>query len=288
MIKDFLSRIFSFKINEISFFNPFIRFQVHSLGDYSGINEIKRETPIIISLQAQDVNVESLELTIYSLLNQNLKPDRIILWLDSKYQNFSNLPYLITQFIKNGLEIRFVDNLNRYTKTIAPLKEFRNSILTTVEAGYYYNPNWLKKLYHSYIAYPNDIHVHLAKQVKKSNTQILSSKTWQNCIIENASYSNFIIGKGGILYPPNCFSNEVFRDDIYLNNCSNFDELWFWVMALVKNRKIRLIKNHNKFFSSFYNFDFLSKNNNLKFRIFDNELENLMKYYSQNILNKLS
>ena len=43
MIKNIIQQIFSFKTKEKYFFNPFIEFEISSLGKYQGVNfEIKR------------------------------------------------------------------------------------------------------------------------------------------------------------------------------------------------------------------------------------------------------
>ena len=92
-----------------------------NLGSYSGVNELKRENPLIVSLTSYEERFEDLVISIYSLLNQSIKPDRIILWLSDNLC-LNDLPYDITRFIKNGLEIRFVKDIGSYTKAIYAFK----------------------------------------------------------------------------------------------------------------------------------------------------------------------
>lgn len=277
MIKSFWHKLSNLKIKSNCLFNPFIRLKISSLGDYPGVNEgEEREVPIIVSLWCKQDEIPNLPVTIYSLLNQNLKPDRIILWLDKETEDLLTLPYEITQFVKNGLEIKFVRELGVYTKTIYPLREFRNSVIVTAESDIYYPSNWLKKLYLSYISDSESIHVHNALLADK-NTPFSAWEIYKEK--ETASFNIFPISQGGILYPPNCFTSEVFREDIYLKNCPNSDNLWFWIMALVNNRKFRLVKNYNKFIIYNNFFKCLSINNNQN----DNNFNNLMKFYRQNI-----
>ncbi len=85
--------------------NPFVGLEINSLGEHKGIQEeCSREIPIIVSIDSSREDFNELPLTLYSLLNQSLKPDKIILWLDEEYEDFAYLPYEITQFVKNGLE----------------------------------------------------------------------------------------------------------------------------------------------------------------------------------------
>ncbi len=273
--------------------NPYMRYKADNLGTYSGIVETKREVPIILSLTSYEERFNDLVISLYSLLNQTVKPDKIILWLSDDFKSLNDLPYDITKFIKNGLEIRFVKDIGSYTKAIYAFKEFKNSIIVTADDDIYYPKDWLAKLYYSYITNPNDINVHRAHRVKFDGTQIAPYETWTKQIEEeNARFDNFLTGVGGVLYPPNCFSKEVLRDDIFLTKCQYADDIWLWVMALVHNRKIRVVKNHQANLYCTNIFRQIFENQRTLYRINsrgqnDKQLENLLKFYKQNIYPKL-
>ena len=286
-MKELLKRIFSYRFHLRGFCNPFIGLQISSLEDYPGTTgEIKRETPIIVSLTSYRERFKDLPITLYSLLNQSLKPDRIILWLNEDCEDLAYLPYEITQFIKNGLEIRFVKDIGSYTKVIPAFKEFKRSIILTADDDIYYPKDWLEKLYLSYIAHPEDIHVHRAHRANLS----LPYEKWEKHVNEeSARFDNFLTGVGGVLYPPNCFTNEVLREDIFLKSAPKADDIWLWIMAVVHNRKIRVVKNHIKTLiavnlieqligTTLYKENRLGKNNE--------QLDNLLKFYKQNIVSK--
>lgn len=288
MIKEFFKRVFSYRFHTQGLFNPFIGLQISSLNDYSGINsENHRECQIIVSLTSYEDRFADLPITLYSLLNQSVKPDKIILWLSDEYKDLTELPYEITQFIKNGLEIRFVKDIGSYTKAIYSFKEFQNSIIVTADDDIYYPNDWLKKLYLSYIAHPEDIHVHRAHRVNL----ILPYENWAKHVKEeSARFDNFLTGVGGVLYPPKCFSGEVLREDVFLKASLKADDIWFWVMALVHNRKIRVVQNHIKtliltnIFRQLFSETLYQQNRK---GANDIQLANLMKYYGQNVKNKL-
>ncbi len=268
--------------------NPFIRNLASNLCDYSGVNIVKRDVPVIISITSFEEHFKDLELSLYSLLTQSVQPDRIILWLSNEYE-LSELPYYITRYIKNGLEIRFVEDIGEYNKIIYALKEYSNSIVVTAEDDIIYPKDWLKKLYHSYITNPQDIHLHRAMGVKLYNNNLTSIKNWTTYVKEEMSeYSNFIVSEGGVLYPPNCFSKEVFREDIYRKNAPVNPDIWLWFMALVSKRKIRVVKNHIKNLTCI---NFLNKileiNSDKYIQRSDEQIQNLMEFYKQNIMQKL-
>lgn len=286
-----LRKIFKSKFHLRFVFNPLIRYLADKMGMYQGVNVLKREVPIIVSLTSYEERFSDLVISLYSLLNQKIKPDRIILWLSDEFEGVNDLPYEITRFIKNGLEIRFVKDIKSYTKAVYAFKEFPNAIVVTADDDIYYPKNWLEKLYHSYITHPQDIQVHRAHRVKLKEGVIAPYESWDKHIEEeSARYDNFLTGVGGVLYPPGCFSKEVLREDIFLKEAPTADDIWFWVMALINNRKIRVVKNHIRTLACtniFYQLGIFKRKNLYSInRIGENDrqLKNLMKFYGQNIL----
>lgn len=287
MIFDVLKRIFTYRFQVRGLFNPFIQMQINSLGDYKGINCIKREVPVIVSLTSYPERFNDLPKTLYSLLNQSLKPDKVILWLDEDLKSLNSIPYEITRFIKNGLDIEFRKDISSYTKAIYALKEYPDTIIVTADDDIYYPEDWLKKLYLSYIANPKDIQAH---RVHRAELNTPYKKWKQRINEESARFDNFLTGVGGVLYPPNCFTNEVFREDIFLKYATKADDIWFWINAILSNRKIRVVKNHIKtlictnIFRQLFLRTLYKEN---KHGGNDVQLANLMKLYGQNILLKI-
>lgn len=285
MLKKLLKLIYHYK----QAFNPFIRYNASAIGEISGINELKREIPIIVSLYSTEEHFDELELTLYSLCSQNICPDRIILWLSDEYE-LSELPYTITKYIKNGLEIKFVEDKGDFTPLIYTLKDFEKSIIVIVKDDIYYPKNWLKKLYHSYISNPEDIHANNVLKVKTNRKNLSPYKEWEFFDdTENASFYYFPLISGGILYPPDCFSWEIIREDIYKKKVNTTPEIWCWIISLVSGRKTRIVKNHMKHISCInyfrtikteYNYLKQSKNT-------DAQISKLMEFYRQNISQKL-
>ena len=93
------------------------------------LNQIKRSIPIVVSLSSDEDSFDNLEYTLYSLFNQKVSPDKVVLWLSNEYE-LSELPYSITKFVKKGLDIRFVEDKESYTNIIYAL----NRLLTTLPA----------------------------------------------------------------------------------------------------------------------------------------------------------
>ena len=188
-----LRKIFKSKFHLRFVFNPLIRYFADKMGMYQGVNVLNREVPIIVSITSYEERFSDLVISLYSLLNQKIKPDRIILWLSDEFEGVNDLPYEITRFIKNGLEIRFVKDIKSYTKAIYAFKEFPDAIIVTADDDVYYPSRWLEKLYHSYIAHPEDIQVHRAHRVFMCDGVIAPYEKWNKHIKEeSARYDNFL------------------------------------------------------------------------------------------------
>ena len=84
----------------------------------------------------------------------------------------------------------------------------------------------------------------------------------------------------------------MLRDDLFLKLAPTADDVWLWAMALLSNRKIRVVKNHIKTLASL----------NIKRQIFntsrnlyqknskggnDKQINALLEFYRLNILSKL-
>lgn len=289
-----IKKILNSKLHLRFTFNPLIRFLSNSLGNYSGITLEKREVPVIVSLTSYDERFSDLEITLYSLVNQKIKPDRIILWLDKERYTLNNLPYIITKYLKNGLEIRFVEDIRSYTKIYYALKEFLDSIIVTADDDIFYPKYWLERLYYSYISNPQNIHCHRAHRLILENQEIMPYETWiKHAKEESARFDNFLTGVGGVLYPPNCFSSEVLRKDIFLKYAPTADDIWLWIMAVVNNRKIRIVKNHIKTLTCVDLIGQLGiKNKKTLYSINskganDKQLKSLLDFYGQNVINNI-
>ena len=162
----------------------------------------------------------------------------------------------------------------------------------TADDDIYYQNDWLKRLYLSYISHPEDIQVHRAHRVLAENGKLLPYEKWDKQYKEErCGYDLFLTGVGGVLYPPNCFSKEVLREDVFLKNSPNADDVWFWTMALAHGRKIRIVQNHYKTLISTNIWAHLFRENLYKKNKSggnDEQLKNLMKFYGNNIMNKLA
>ncbi len=205
-----------------------------------GVTEEKREKKLIVSLTSYPDRMYDLHYTIYSLLNQSLKPDEVVLWLAREQFENAKISKKVLELQKNGLTIKWCEDLKSYKKLIPSLREFPNDIIVTADDDIYYDKNWLKDLYEEYLKQPTLIH---AKRCHKFKANTPYNK-WEHNISDNsASFSNFCTTGGGVLYPPNSLHKDVLNGELFKELAPNADDVWFWAMAVLAKVKIKVSEN---------------------------------------------
>ena len=209
-----------------------------------GITDEKREPELIVSLTTYPARMYDIHYTIYSLLKQNLKPNKIILWLGE--EQFTNrdkdLPKNLLELKKHGLIIKYTEDIKQFKKLIPSLKEYPNSIIVTADDDIFYPQDWLEKLYNCWKNHKDCIVCHRAHRIKIENGHFLPYNNWERCIIEEKpSFYIFFTGAGGVLYPPNSLYEDVFNVDVLKKISPKSDDVWFWSMAVLNDKKIKIV-----------------------------------------------
>lgn len=209
----------------------------------------ERETPkLIISLTSFPERIKDITYNIYSLLDQKIKPDILVLWLAK--EQFPNreddLPKKLIRLKNKGLTIRWCENLKSYTKLVYSLKEYPKDIIVTADDDIFYPNDWLELLYNSYLKNPHNIHCHRAHKITFSEHGDMNSyNIWKKNIKPNSpSYLNFFTGVGGVLYPPNSLHPDVLNKKLYQELSPTADDIWFWAMALLHNTKVQVVSDN--------------------------------------------
>lgn len=213
-----------------------------------GINENKRTPELIVSLTSFPQRMHDIQYCIYSLLDQTVKPDRIILWLaEDQYPNKENdIPQEVLRFKDYGLSIKWCENLYSYKKLIPTLIEYPDAIIITTDDDIFYEKDCIEKLYNSYIETPDAICCHRGHKVKTDKSgNIANYKQWKKKIKgESIDYKNFFTGAGAVLYPPHSLYKDITDIELFTKLAPKADDIWFWAMAVLNSTKIKVIKNN--------------------------------------------
>lgn len=196
------------------------------------------EDNIIISLTSFPARIDSVWICIESLFNQDIKFDKIILWLaKTQFKSLNELPETLKHQMKKGLEIRFCDDLKSHKKYYYTMLEYPNSLIITVDDDVFYPKYTISKLYNLYRKNKGCICCNRAHKIKINGDSILSYNDWEYCsrISEIKKKDLVPTGVGGVLYPPNSLNNEVFKKEKFMNICFYADDLWLKSMATLNN-----------------------------------------------------
>ncbi len=207
-------------------------------------NTKNSEPKLIVSFTSYPDRMYNIHYTVYSLLNQTKKPDMVILYLaaDEFPNGEADLPDKLLKFKEYGLTIKWCKNLKSYKKLIPALIEFPDDIIVTADDDIYYEKDWLYKLYNSYLKNPEYIHAHRCHKITFEDNTIRPYNKWKMCIDDNsADFINFCTTGGGVLYPPNSLHKDVQREELFLKLAPDADDIWFYTMAILNNKKIKVI-----------------------------------------------
>lgn len=203
------------------------------------------ETDVVVSLTSFGKRVSEVYLTIESIMQGTIKPNKIILWLAEDTPK--TLPTMLQKQQKRGLEIQYCRDIRSYKKLIPSLEKYPESVIITVDDDVIYNYDLIENLINTHKLYSKDICANRVHRVRIDTNGIpvpYMSWGWEYAN-EDSSALNFFTGVGGVLYPPNCLDSEVFNEKVYFDICKYADDIWFYAMALKAGTKIRKSYTHS-------------------------------------------
>ena len=202
---------------------------------------------VIVSLTSYGSRLHDVYLSIESIMQGSMKPNKIVLWLSEEYRN-KELPRTLLLQKKRGLEIEFCKDIRSYTKIIPCLKKYPNSTIITIDDDLIYKHDIVEKLVNAHKEDPLAIHanrIHLIKKKKNGSLDSYMNWAWGKGSNKNPLSLNFFTGVGGVLYPPHAFSDEVFNENVFLDICKYADDVWLYCMALLNNTPVKRVFTHS-------------------------------------------
>ena len=227
------------------------RFQLmdHILNDHqSGItSERYTDHDIIVSLTTYGKRINDVAFTIESIMQQTIRANKIVLWLDNSFEH-KRLPESLLRQRERGLEIAFCKDIRSYTKLIPSLSRYPDAAIITVDDDILYDYDLLERLIIPYIEDPQYIYCHrYHKMTLDKNGSLMPYKKWYwQCMEQEPSHLNFATGVGGVLYPPHSLDEETTNEQVFLDICKYADDVWFKAMAIKKGTLVKLVYSRNQ------------------------------------------
>lgn len=216
----------------------------------SGVNAVKREQKVIISLTSFPKRINTVWLTIETLLRQSVKPDEVILWLaESQFDGLASLPESLLRLQKRGLTIRFCDDLRSHKKYYYTLLEYPEDLVILADDDLFYPRDTVKCLLKMHQQWPEDICCISGEVIEPEFTSAPSlwrnpkpdEHNWQHCDCLQPFTGS------GTLIPPDALDGDVFDRAAIRQLCPYADDLWIAFMAHRHGTKVTTIKNWRAF-----------------------------------------
>lgn len=208
-----------------------VNFRYNKLPISYGLARNKLQTPIVVSLTSNPARFSTLHISLKSVLNQTMKPSKVILWLDQDV-SLKDVPKNILDLQKKGLEIRCGGEfLKPHKKYIHAMTEFRDACIVTVDDDVIYTRDMIASLYASYLKHPNCISARRVHKIQYDmNHHAVNYNNWlYDCKKEKEpSMQLLATGVGGVLYPPHVFDmdSENFNPQNIKENAWSVDDVW--------------------------------------------------------------
>jgi hypothetical protein len=257
----------------------------------------KPKCDVVVNLTSFPARIHEVHYSLLSILSQSLLPKRINLWLSLEEfpLGLDSLPETLLKMVDLGVFIKWTENLKCYNKLIPALINYPNAIHITADDDVFYGVDWLKELFEEYTLYGDEfIYAHRAHRIHYNQFGFENYDSWDREIpYGSPSFLNVATGVGGVLYPPSSLLPHAINSGAFMSLSPTNDDLWYWVMALLNDKKIRVTKNRRKLVyinpmrELRLNDEFTLSRENVVNLANDHQLENLFRLYPE-ILTKLN
>lgn len=211
-----------------------------------GVTEQKRDPQLIVSLTSYPQRIPEIDPCLKSIANQNMKADRIILWLGND-TSAEAAEELKKKYASRGIEIRrdAENNFLSHKKYYYAMANFPKDIIVTADDDFIYPSDWLSSLYQSYLENPECIsarRVHSITWDGRGNPRRYLEWKGEAKVCEPSH--NLVANSGaGALFPPGCLCKEVLNHEVFMKKAKTVDDLWLKIIAILSDVKVIWVKN---------------------------------------------
>lgn len=196
---------------------------------------------LIVSLTSYPARYPLLHLTLKCLLRQDIRADRVVLWIARG--DIVKLPKRVLRLQGLGLEIAATEDTRSFKKIVPALRRFPNAVIVTADDDVYYPRDWLRSLVQEYSSRAPAIvchRGHLPTFTASGDTCPYGNWQWEARCPEG---SNILMptGVGGVLYPPNSLDSRVLDENLFSSLCPYADDLWLYFMGRLRGAHYRTV-----------------------------------------------
>lgn len=194
----------------------------------------KESIPVVVSLASIPSRLGIVHITIRSIFDQSVLPEKIILWLHKDLKE--SIPKKLSELTGERFSIKFTSYYSSHRKLVEPLQIYPNKVIITCDDDMMYQKNWLSNLYKAHLEKPDCIFGNQTRCISyNEENELLPYKNWSSGTDSCPNPKAILpIGAGGTLYPPNSLDDRVLNQELFLKLTPKADDLWFKAMSLLK------------------------------------------------------
>ena len=193
------------------------------------------DNKLIVSLTSYPLRFKTLPLVLNSILNQSIRPDKIILNIENNDKK--KIPNSVLDF--KNIEIKYIKNgLKAYGKIIPSLKKYSNIYIITFDDDIIYSKKAIEYLVTKSKKNPRAVIANRIDRIKVIKNYPDMYQSWYPVYRKQTKYA-FLTGVGGVLYPPNCFHKDVCNEKLFKKLSPLNDDVWLnWMVRLNSTKMI--------------------------------------------------
>lgn len=195
-----------------------------------------QDDSVIVSMTTFPARIGYVHLAIKSLLNQTVKPGKIILWLSKEQFRDVEIPEHLQKLCEYGLEIRYCEeDLLAHKKYYYAMREFPNHVIVTYDDDIIYPEDSLEKLLRMHDQHPKAIICNRGREIKVENGEMAAYRYWKvsgRVPAGKPCYRVMASTGAGTLYPPHCMPEETFDIEKIRQLALTADDLWMKAMSI--------------------------------------------------------
>lgn len=218
----------------------YLYYYAQKLKRFSASKRHSFDGHVVVSLTSYHKKFPYLESAIRSLLLQNVKPDKLVLWITK--EDFKLLPHSITRYEREfeHFTIEECQDFRSYKKLVPSIEMFPQSSIITADDDIIYPVNWLAQLLDEATLNPGAVVAYRCRNIALDlQTQLpLPYIHWP--LVNDGYCSSWLLPTtgGGVVYPPKSLSTLSCDPSLFLQLAPTSDDIWFYWMARMNGTKI--------------------------------------------------
>lgn len=246
-------------------------------------DQIAKDT--IVSLTTFPARIEYVWIAIESIIRQQVRPEKIILWLSAEqFGSIDTLPKQLLRQQENGLDIRLVEgDVRSHKKYAYAFKEYTNKKIILIDDDIIYKSDFVKNLVDTYdkIEVGKKVVCSYAMHMQYDDKGVLLPyKKWycNKEYGENSDVNLFFGSGGGVIGMAKDFHPDLTNIELAVRLTPTADDVWLNTMVKLAGAKTYKI-GKGLFFPIIISDDKVLYKENIGGSSNDSQLSEIMHYY---------